>query len=358
MRTRIGIALLAAGMVFAAPAGAVSGGRTAKPADVPFIASLPNGCTGTLIAPDRVLTAGHCLDNFTPTHFNVHLGALRSTGYTSGGVPARGFAIEPRFKESFPFAHRSPQNAIAQYDVGIVLLAQPVTNVTPVKLGTAADETVGETGSLFGYGVTRFPPKHFSELLHTGDLTVISASRCAKAYPKAIIASELCTQDLKSKRPPLVQACPGDSGGPFLAHTAQGPVEIGITSWGPEVKDAKCGVKPLPEVAMRVSSFASFINDPDPVIEPFPTGDAPYPTVTGVAKVGQTLTCNPPPLGGSPAKLSYAWLWHNKVISRKATAVATRDMVNRSVGCTVTARNASGHVEMFTPRIGRLVIRG
>jgi hypothetical protein len=63
----------------------------------------------------------------------------------------RGIAIEPRFTESFPFAHRSPQNAIALYDVGIVLLAQPVTGVTPVKLGTRADEKAGRTGSVFGY---------------------------------------------------------------------------------------------------------------------------------------------------------------------------------------------------------------
>jgi V8-like Glu-specific endopeptidase len=357
MQIRIGVALLAAGLVLAAPAGAVSGGKTAKPADVPFIASLPNGCTGTLIAPDRVLTAGHCLDNFSPTNFRVHIGTLHNPGWTGGGIAVRGFAVEPRFKESFPFAHRSPQNAIAQYDVGIVLLAEPVAGVTPVKLGTGGNEKVGDTGSLFGYGLGSSRPRDFSTLLRTGDMTVISASACAKAYPKAIIASEICAQDLKSKHAPLVQACPGDSGGPFLAHTAQGPVQIGITSWGPEVKDAKCGAKPLPGVYMRVSSFASFINDPNPVIEPFPTGDAPYTTVSGVAKVGQTLTCNLPPLGGSPAKVTYRWFFHNKVISRTSTATATRDMVNHSVGCTATARNASGHIEMFSPRIGRLVVR-
>jgi secreted trypsin-like serine protease len=357
MHIRIGVALLAAGLMLAAPAGAVSGGKKANVADVPFIASLPIGCTGTLIAPDRILTAGHCLDNFSPANFPIHIGTARNPGFTDGGLAARGFAVEPRFKESFPFAHRSPQNAIAQYDVGIILLAQPVTDVTPVKLGTSADEKVGTSGSLFGYGIATASPRDFSTSLRTGDLTVIPASKCAKAYPKAIIASELCTQDLKSKHAPLVQACPGDSGGPTLVRTPDGPVEIGITSWGPEVKDAKCGVKPLPEVAMRVSSFLSFINDPNPVIEPFPTGDAPYPTVTGTAKVGQTLTCNVPPLGGSPATVSYRWLFHNKVISRTKTATATRDMVGHSVGCTAAARNASGHIEMFTPRIGRLVIR-
>ena len=354
---RMLLTLLALGLVLAAPAGAVSGGKKASPADVPFIVSLPNGCTGTLIAPDRVLTAGHCLDNFSPINFRVHIAPAHNPGWTDGGLATRGFAVEPRFKESFPFAHRSPQNAIAQYDVGIILLEQPVTGVTPVKLGTSADDKVGTSGSLFGYGLHTSTPRDFSTALRTGDLSVISASKCAQAYPKAIIASELCTQDLKSKRAPLVQACPGDSGGPTLVSTPDGPVEIGITSWGPEVKDAKCGAKPLPEVAMRVSSFLSFINDPNPVIEPFPTGDAPYTTVSGVAKVGETLTCNPPPLGGSPATLSYRWFWNNKVISRAKTATATKDMVGHSVGCTATARNASGHVEMFSPKIGRLIIR-
>ena len=353
MHIRIGVALVAAGLVLAAPAGAVSGVKKANPADAPFIAALDIGCTGTLIAPDRILTAGHCLDNVSAEHFSVHIGAARNDGATGadGGIPARGFAVDPRFKESFPFAHRSPQNAIALYDVGIILLAQPVTGVTPVKLGTPADEKLGQTGTLFGYGITDTSVSN--RALRGGQMTVISASRCAKAYPKAIIASEICGQDLKHKHAPFVQACPGDSGGPFLAHG----VQIGITSWGPEVKAAKCGAKPLPGVYTRVSSFLSFINDPNPVIEPFPTGDAPYPTVSGVAKVGHTLTCNAPPLGGSPATLSYRWIWNNKVISRKATATAIRDMRDHSVGCTVIARNAGGHIEMFTPRIGRLVVR-
>jgi secreted trypsin-like serine protease len=354
---RILLTLLAAGLVFAAPAGAVSGVKQANPADVPFIVALANGCTGTLIAPDRVLTAGHCLESFSANDFRVHVGAARNDGAiaTDSGIPARGFAVHPRFEESFPFAHKSPQNAIAQFDVGVILLARPVTGVTPVKLGTRADETLGETGSLFGYGIT--DRSKSNRALRGGDMTVISASECAQSYPRAIIASEICGLDRRSARAPFIQACPGDSGGPFLKQTPAGPVQIGITSWGPEVKAAKCGAKPLPDVYMRVSSFLDFINDPDPVIEPFPTGDAPYATVTGDARVGGTLTCNAPPLGGSPATLSYRWIWNNKVISRGATATAIPEMRGRSVGCTVTARNASGHVDMFTPRIGRLVVR-
>ena len=52
--------LLAAG---AAPAPAVVGGNDASPGEYPSVAEITFGafmCTGTLIAPDHVLSAGHC----------------------------------------------------------------------------------------------------------------------------------------------------------------------------------------------------------------------------------------------------------------------------------------------------------
>jgi hypothetical protein len=266
--------------------------------------------------------------------------------------------VHPRFRESFPFAHKGPQNAIALDDVGVILLARPVTDIAPVKLPTdGSDERVGETASILGYGLTGSTAASAAKSLLAGNMSLISANACAKAYPHAIIASELCAQDLTHKHAPLVQACAGDSGGPFIRQTPAGPVQIGITSWGPEVKDAKCGRVPLPGVYMRVSSFLSFINDPNPVIEPFPP-DAfkDYPTVTGVGKVGQTLTCNAPALGGSPATLSYRWIFDSKTVSRQRTATATRAMAGRTVGCIVTARNAGGHYVAYTPAVGRLKI--
>ena len=371
MRILFTLSVLVASAVLAAPAGAVSGGRPQPIADAPYVAWLPNGCTGTLIAPDRVLTAGHCLDGFAASEVSVLIGkdgdALSGTAANpyeaaqrNGGIPARGFSVHPRFRESFPFAHKSPENAIALDDVGVILLSHPVTGIAPVKLAGAADradERAGQTGSILGYGITLPALNSTPKSLRTGDMTVISSAACAKAYPHAIIASELCAQDLKHQRPAFVQGCPGDSGGPFVARTPAGPVQIGITSWGPEVKDARCGRQPLPGVYMRVSSYLSFITDPNPVIEPFPPDVfKDYPTVTGVAKVGQTLTCNAPAFGGSPATLSYKWIFNNKTVSTKRTATATRAMAGRSVGCIVTARNAGGHFIAYTPAVGRLKI--
>jgi Trypsin len=363
-------------VVAAAPAGAVSHGKKEAIANAPYVAWLPSGCTGTLIAPDRVLTAGHCLEGFSPLGFAVIVGKDGNSLFrpgtdrfaaaiANGGIPARAFAINPKFKESFPFAHRSPQNAIAQRDVGLILLDHPVTGVTPVKVAGAGDraaEKPGETASILGYGLTRPSVLSIPNSLRTGHMTVLTSAACKQAYPRAIIRSEICGQDLKTKHAPLTQACAGDSGGPFIRQTSQGPVQIGITSWGPEVKDAKCGHRHLPGVFMRTSSFSSFINAVNPVIQPFPaaplTDLASTPTVAGIGKVGQTLTCNPPAFAGSPSTLSYQWIFNRKTVSRTPTLKVTKPMIGHFMGCNVTARNASGHFQVFTAHVNRVRVTG
>ena len=73
------------------PAGAVIAGTRVDPADHPAVVRLAEACTATLIAPRRLLTAGHCISRVVPGRTRVRV----------GGVPLRivRIARHPRFPQ-------------------------------------------------------------------------------------------------------------------------------------------------------------------------------------------------------------------------------------------------------------------
>jgi hypothetical protein len=233
--------------------------------------------------------------------------------------------------------------------------------------GAAALEAPGTAATVAGYGligpiVPGQPPSGptIPPALQQGSLSVIGQSDCAKLYPHALQPSMLCTQDLAAHMP-LVQACAGDSGGPVLAQSPSGPVQIGVTSWGAEVMNGPCGVKPLPDVAMRLSSFASFLHAAKPAIEPFTLRRGANAKIAGTGRVGRTLSCRAPKLGGVRVKVSYRWQaastdfvdlkgGHHRRLKLTHAIYRQSGVVHRVV-CTVTARNAGGTLELTSGSI-------
>jgi hypothetical protein len=111
---------------------------------------------------------------------------------------------------------------------------------------------------------------------------------------------------------------------------------------------------------MRVSSNSAFINQAKPVNEPYTTGPGLRHTrIQGVGKIGHTVTCAAPKIGGAPFTLTYEWqvgtdtggfqtLRHArgaKLKITKAIYTKARPAKLRILFCTATAHDAGGSLD-------------
>lgn len=205
----------------------VVGGKESTPYSRPYqVALLMNGrqgCGGTLISKDWVLTAAHCLDNASTSSLTVKVGAHRMSGNDGQTI---------RVSQIISHEYWNGANGIRSgYDIGLLKLASPASSeFTPAKLPSTEIEqnhaNVGDYVTVSGWGLT-YNQGSPSDVLREVDLPVISNSSCSSQLNYSIPSSVICGGGTGG-----VSACNGDSGGPYAVKVAGEFYSIGTVSWG------------------------------------------------------------------------------------------------------------------------------
>lgn len=202
-------------------------------------------CAATLIDPQWVLTAGHCvLKAMQPGDIQVVLDIVK---LSDGGR-----------RYDLASVCRHPQYKVvgghSENDLALLKLATRVPDLTPIGTPDGKVESTvlqfSRNATISGWGDTGSGDHAGSDNLLFGTVSVIENRICNKNYPPGqILDGMVCTTEK------LTSTCHGDSGGPLIVRTREGMEYIeGVTSWGD--KDCAQG---NPSVYTRVPTYSEWI---------------------------------------------------------------------------------------------------
>ncbi len=202
----------------------IIGGVAAAAGDFPTTVAISNGglCTGTLVAPDLVLTAAHCispglLGAGSQEQLTAQTQVIFDTDNLFGGT---GRAVQAA--ETIPHPNFSI-NSLGDDDIGLIRLQTPVTDRAPTPINRfREDAPAGIVVTQVGYGATQVGGGG------AGRLFAIDAKATTSCTSFGIPdANLLCFSQIDGQG-----KCQGDSGGPSFATINGIEKVVGVTSFG------------------------------------------------------------------------------------------------------------------------------
>jgi len=249
----VAVAVVVAVAIYPAPAHAgpgstpVVGGTEVAPGAWPDVVAIfgerGDMCTGTLIAADLVLTAGHCID-MQPVE--VIVGSV-DLARPDGDVRTVKWA-------------RAYPDWIDRYDVGVIMLEHPVlAKQRAIAQGCTARESLrpGLPLQVVGFGLTTKSGTGDNTRLHQATVPVVDAT--CTGNPACVRAVAPSGEFVAGGHG--ADTCFGDSGGPAYVMTAHGPALLGVVSRGLFTVDEPCGQGGIYVRVDKVVSWIQSISD-------------------------------------------------------------------------------------------------